>query len=127
MLVLEGQTRCRISAARVADEVHQGKLHRVQEPRQMLHHGAHRVIVVLGIVGVALAELIGNYHAVALGEGAPILAPGISAGTRVAGTEISAVDQNHCVAQALFVIAGAYAIYVDRSCAWKRSICHATL
>src|SRR4051812_19873571 len=93
--------------------MHRRQLHRTQEVGQVADDGAHRVVVVLRVVGFALAELVGRDHAIGLRQRWKILAPRVGTRRRVTGAEVAAIDEYYGVAAAPFEVPRANSIRID--------------
>src|SRR5437870_10025380 len=69
-----------------------------------------------------LAELVDEQHAVRLRDGAPVLAPGVGAGSGVAAAEVAAVDEEHWRAASRLVVPGFYTIDINRTRCWEGTV-----
>src|SRR5258708_10826747 len=81
----------------------------------VLHHGRHRVVfVALGIVGVALADLVDGVNVKPLRQAVEVEVPVLGAVGGVMGTEVAAVKKHDDRAGALFEVAGADTVNVNK-------------
>src|SRR4051812_10821602 len=113
IVVLERDASRRVAAARMADEMHRRELQRADECARLAHDCRHRVVVVLGVVGLALADLVEHDGATVLRQWLQVLAPGVRARGGVAGAEVAAVDEDDRLALARVEIERADAVDVE--------------